>query len=180
MSAYEQAIEHLRIVSRAMEAAELPATSLILAVASVNAMQAEIARLSGDRDALIDRAEAADAEVARLRDALEDANRYIRVAITPTVATADWTGSTRKDAEVHAAHEHRREVEAQADATIVAQEAEIARLRDALDGMVERCLDSGFPDEWIDDDSSMAMQVTMGGRELAAARAALAVAGGIA
>ena len=53
-------------------------------------------------------------------------------------------------------------------------EAEIARLRDAVDGMVERCLDSGFPDEWIADDSSMAMQVTMGGRELAAARAALA------
>ena len=59
-------------------------------------------------------------------------------------------------------------------------EAEIERLREALSEIVERCLDSGFPDEWISDDSSMAMQVTMGGRELAAARAALAVAGGIA
>ena len=67
-----------------------------------------------------------------------------------------------------------------ATVAVNAMQAEIARLRDALDGMVERCLDSGFPDEWIDDDSSMAMQVTMGGRELAAARAALAVAGGIA
>ena len=96
------------------------------------------------------RAEATDEEVARLRDALEDANRYIRAAITPTVATADWTGSTRKDAEIerlrdkdaeiHAAHEHRREVEEQADATIVALEAEIARLREAGE-MVLRGID---------------------------------------
>jgi hypothetical protein len=50
----------------------------------------------------------------------------------------------------------------------------VTALREALERLVESALDSGFPEDWIDPESSMAMGVTLQGRDLAAARAALA------
>ena len=46
------------------------------------------------------------------------------------------------------------------------------RLRTAAQALYDEASET-FPDEWIDDESSMAMQVTVHGRTLATLRAAL-------